>query len=180
MDTADLVKLCSRSWCLTALGLVADGTPARTSPLASAAGCGRTAMQSSVTHLLEMGLLEQNPGHGHPLRAQYRLTEQGKNIAKWASTLGTIVKPEEDRQLLRNKWTLPVVSCLHTQIRYTDLRRQLTPVTDRALSRCIGQLTERHWIRRHVSAQQYPPAVSYLPGKTGSRIYRHLQEILVV
>jgi len=68
MDKLYLVNLCSRSWALTALQLIERGTSARVSPLAAAAGCGRTAMSASVSHLLEMGLLERNPGAGHPMR----------------------------------------------------------------------------------------------------------------
>ena len=56
MDNIYLVKLCSRTWSLYALHLIAGGVPARVSPLAAAAGCGRTAMGSAVAQLVDMGL----------------------------------------------------------------------------------------------------------------------------
>lgn len=175
MDKSVLVKLCSRTWSLTALGLMADGIAGRTSPLAAAAGCGRTAMQASITHLVEIDLLERNPGYGHPLRPEFRLTTQGEPIADWASTLNTIIRSTADRRLLRTKWTLPLISCLPERTRYAELRRQLTPVTDRALSLSLGQLSERRWISRQVSTDLSPPAVSYLLEKKGSNVYQHLQ-----
>jgi len=92
MDKKRIVKLCSRSWSLTALGLMADGVSGRVSPLAAAAGCGRTSMGASVEHLVDLGLLERNPGHGHPLRPEYRFTEQGAYVADWALELDSIVK----------------------------------------------------------------------------------------
>lgn len=177
MDKHELVKLCSRSWSLTALGLMADGVPGRTSPLAAAAGCGRTAMNGSISHLVDLGLLERNPGYGHPLRPEFRLTANGEDIAKWASTLVLIVQGRADRRLLRSKWSLPLISCLPKETRYSDLRRQLFPVSDRALSLCLGQLTERHWISRQVSAEKSPPAVSYHLSGTGSTVHRHLNVI---
>lgn len=177
MDKRKLVKLCSRSWSLTALGLMADGVPGRTSPLAAAAGCGRTAMNGSVSHLVEMGLLERNPGYGHPLRPEFRLTANGEDIAKWASTLNRIVKGRADRRLLRGKWSLPLISCLPKELRYSDLRRQLAPVSDRALSLCLGQLSERRWISRQVSTDQSPPAVRYSLNKPGSNVHEHLKVI---
>ncbi len=177
MDTCELVKLCSRSWSLTALGLMADGVPGRTSPLAAAAGCGRTAMSGSVCHLVELGLLERNPGYGHPLRPELRLTADGEDIANWASTLIWIVKGRADRRLLRSKWSLPLISCLPNETRYSELRRQLIPVSDRALSLCLGRLTEGRWISRQVSTDQSPPAVSYRLNETGSHVHRHLKVI---
>ncbi len=179
MDKSTLVKLCSRTWSLTALGLMADGIAGRTSPLAAAAGCGRTAMQASVAHLVELNLLEKNAGYGHPMRSAYRLTEQGMHLAQWASQLNQLVTPGADRQLLRSKWSLPLISCLPGYTRYGELRRQLNPVTDRALSRSLGQLTERRWISRQVLTRQSPPAVIYSLAHTGSNLFGHLQKLTV-
>ncbi|MEM6987990.1 MAG: transcriptional regulator, partial [Pseudomonadota bacterium] len=82
MDNLFLVKLCSRAWSLPALAAIAQGVPARVSPLAAALGSGRTAMGSAVAQLLELGLLETNPGFGHPLRPEFRLTPSGQGLAR--------------------------------------------------------------------------------------------------
>ena len=179
MDKTELVKLCSRSWALTVLSLMANGVPGRTSPLAAAAGCGRTAIQASVMHLLDLGLLDKNPGHGHPLRAGYLLTRRGLQIAHWSARLHSIVEPGADQLVLRSKWSLPLISCLPVETRYGELRRQLSPVTDRALSLCLKELTQRQWIARSVKADVAPPAVSYRLANAGSRVYGHLQSLTI-
>ncbi len=177
MDNQSLVNLCSRSWALTALSLIASGTSARVSPLAAAAGCGRTAMSASVVHLLEMRLLERNPGFGHPMRPEFRLTPAGTAVAAWAAELNNLIDLEQDRSIIRSKWSLPLLSCLPRETRYAELRRALSPVTDRALSLCLGQLTSRNWVSRMVSADTSPPAVSYRAVNHGLTLHHQLQRL---
>jgi len=174
MDKQRLVNLCSRSWAITALGLMADGVSGRVSPLAAAAGCGRTSMLASVEHLVDLGLLENNPGYGHPLRPEYRFTDRGAGFAEWALELDSIVKTDGEKALLRTKWSLPLISCLPDEVRYSEIRRQLLPVTDRALSASLGRLTDCRWIRRKVTGSISPPTVSYRTLSTGKKIHSHL------
>lgn len=174
MDKHQLVNLCSRTWSLTALGLMARGVSARVSPLAAAADCGRTSMGASVEHLVQIGLLERNPGHGHPLRPEFRLTHEGENMAEWAAQLMGLFKSESDKMLLRNKWSLPLIRSLPEEKRYSDLRRELVPVTDRALSNCLGALTEYAWVKRRVADNISPPAVSYRTMPLGQKVHKHL------
>lgn len=177
MDKHKLVNLCSRTWSLTALGLMGNGISPRVSPLAAAAGCGRTSMGASVEHLVQLGLLERNPGHGHPLRPEYRLTYEGESLADWASQLTSFTRSESDKVLLRHKWCLPLISCLPEEKRYSDIRRALVPVTDRALSHCLSHLTESAWVKRNVSNSVSPPAVTYRPMRFGQKIHNHLMKL---
>ena len=174
MDKRYLVNLCSRTWSLTALSLMAGGVSGRISPLAAAAGCGRTSMSASVEHLVLLGLLENNPGHGHPLRPEYRFTERGSSIAEWTLELHSIAKSDEEKALLRNKWSLPLVSCIPDEVRYSEIRRLLVPVTDRALSAGLGRLADNRWIRRSVGERTCPPVVSYCTLGTGKKVHNHL------
>lgn len=172
-----LVNLCSRTWSLTALGLMANGVNARVSPLAAAAGCGRTAMGASVEHLIQFGLLEKNPGHGHPLRPEYRLTHEGESLAEWAAQLAGFIKSERDKALFRNKWSLPLISCLSEEKRYSDIRRELIPVTDRALSNCLSNLTGSSWLKRSVTNSISPPMVTYCTMRLGQKVHNHLMSL---
>jgi len=153
---------------------MAGGVSGRVSPLAAAAGCGRTSMSASVEHLVALGLLESNPGHGHPLRPEFRFTDQGANIAQWALELESIVKSGGEKALLRNKWSLPLVSCIPDEARYSEIRRQLVPVTDRALSVGLGRLAHNRWIRRNVDGSMSPPIVSYSTLSKGKKVHNHL------
>ncbi len=177
MNKSQLVTICSRSWSLMALRLLADGTASRVSPLAAAAGCGRTSMSASVVHLGELGLVERNPGYGHPLRPEFRLTRSGKALAAWAADLYGIAETDQDRLLIRSKWSLPLISCLPDETRYSELRRQLHPVSDRALSQCLGHLSDGQWVHRSVSVNTSPPAVSYRAIHNGIALHQHLQHL---
>lgn len=177
MNKNQLVNLCSRTWSLTALGLMASGVKARVSPLAAAAGCGRNAMGASVEHLVQLGLLERNPGHGHPLRPEFRLTHDGENLAEWAAQLVGCMRSEHDKVLFRNKWSLPLISCLHEERRYSEIRRELIPVTDRALSNCLSNLTDHSWVKRKVSNRISPPTVTYRTVNLGQVVHNHVMNM---
>ncbi len=174
MDKTSLVKLCSRSWSLKALALINGGCPARVSPLAAAAGCGRTAMSASISHLQTLALLERNPGSGHPLRPEFRLTRKGHALAEWAFELDCLLPAPNDNILYRGKWALPVISTLDPVQRYSQLKRQLPPVTDRALSICLGRLVARRWVKRQVDSNSSPPAVSYCTLNKGRKLHNHV------
>ncbi len=174
MDKQWLVNLCTRGWSLKALALLADGCPARVSPLAVAAGCGRTAMGDTFKHLVALGLLQRNPGYGHPLRPEYRLTTIGEAVAAWAISLDRLLPEPEDNQIVRSKWALPVISALDSNKRYSAVRKKLSPVSDRALSQCFSRLAQRHWIERIVCADSAPPAVSYRTLDLGAAVHQHV------
>ncbi len=175
MDISQIVKLCSRSWCLKALSLMAAGVPARISPVAHAAGCGRTAMTASFEHLLDLGLLQRSPGHGHPLRPEFQLSARGRATAAWALGLEAHLESEEDWQLVRRSWTLPVLSQLTAEQRFSELRRSLAPVSDRALTLALVELAEAGWVERKVDVVSAPPAVRYAAVGQARRIVAHLK-----
>lgn len=85
MDIKFLVNVTSRAWALPILAGLHDGVPGRQAPLLTATGASRTAFAQSMDHLIGIGLLERNPGHGHPLRPEFRLTKQGAGVAELAS-----------------------------------------------------------------------------------------------
>ena len=175
MDKIQFVKLCSRSWSIKSLALIARGCSPRVSPLSNAAGCGRTAMTASIQNLAELGLLERNPGYGHPLRPEFRLTDPGVALAKWALWLDNHAHTESDQSLIRSKWGLPVMSCINSTTRFSHLRNELVPVTDRALSICLTNLTSANWISRRVSQENFPPLVHYDVANPGHPVRESLK-----
>ncbi len=173
-----LVKLCSRRWCLTALALIASGVHTRVSPVAHAAGCGRTAMTASFERLLELGLMVRSPGHGHPLRPEFMLSTEGREIAKWALQLETRIVDNVDRRRVRRAWALPILSELHEPRRFNELRKALKPITDRALTLALTDCVDAGWIERIVDADTSPPAVSYRAIGKGAEISWLLEAVL--
>ncbi len=171
MDIKLFVNITSRAWALPILSRLHEGVPGRQAPLLSAMGAGRTAFAQSVDHLISLGLLERNPGHGHPLRPEFRLTPAGEEAAALAHKISKL-SGEDDQALLRRSWTLPVLTSLHIPRYFNDIRRTLGPITDRALSHSLKTMEDRHWVRRQVDEAARPPRPLYSTINLGRDISR--------
>lgn len=171
MDIKTLVNLTSRAWALPILASLNDGVPGRQAPLLAAIGAGRTAFAHSMDHLIAIGLLERNPGHGHPLRPEFRLTLQGRIAAEMASKVQQI-SDASDHELLRKTWTVPVLTTLHRPRPFGDIKRCLLSISDRALSQSLQALEERAWILRSVDEMARPPKPNYSTINAGTKISR--------
>lgn len=169
MNINQFVNITSRAWSMPILWSLHDGVPARQAPLLAATGASRSAFSQSIAHLVEIGLLERNPGHGHPLRPEFRLTDTGKNVAVIAHQIRN-VSSNDDQILLRRSWTLPVLAALHVPLHFNDIRRCLGPITDRALSSSLRSMEERNWVERRVFEPARPPRSLYSAINTGQEI----------
>ncbi|NBD29556.1 MAG: transcriptional regulator [Alphaproteobacteria bacterium] len=169
MDIEIFVNTTSRAWAIPILANLHAGTSGRQAPLIAATGASRTAFAQSMDHLISIGLLERNPGYGHPLRPEFRLTELGVPAAALANKIQRITS-EEDRDLLRRSWTLPVLTALHRSSRFNDIKRNLQTITDRALSQSLKTMETRSWVHRYVDEVARPPQSIYRAVNTGGLI----------
>lgn len=170
MDINALVKITQRAWSLDILALMHAGTPGRQAALLSASGAGRTAFAQSLGHLVDVGLLERNPGHGHPLRPEYRLTAKGVEAAKLAHRIKSAVDDPSGCLLLRRVWTVPVLAVSQEPRHFTDIKTELDSITDRALSQSLKQLRAQHWLQRSVDTESLPVRPLYQATGIGARI----------
>jgi len=170
VDIVDLVKLTERAWSLDILAALQRGVPARQAPLVAATGAGRTAFAASLQHLLDLGMLERNPGHGHPLRPEFRLTQRGEHLAGLAAAALKIVPEPSAHGLLRKRWTVPVLSVAQAPRRFSEIRFDLGRVTDRALSQTIHQLQGYGWMDRQVDPEARPLRPVYQAANGGLEI----------
>ncbi len=167
-----LVKLTSRAWSLKILALLHAGVPGRQAPLLSATSASRTSFASSLEHLVQLGLLERNPGHGHPLRPEFRLTVKGVEAAEIASRIVTAVPDDGGFALLRRSWTVPILALTDTPQRFSVIKSNLATITDRALSTSLHQLEERDWLQRDIDTSERVPFPTYLAVNRGIEINR--------
>lgn len=177
MDIDTLVKLTSRTWSLKILALLHAGVPGRQAPLLAATNASRTSFATSLKHLVELKLLERNPGHGHPLRPEFRLTQQGARIAEIADKLVRLVPDEREFVLLQRSWTVPVLAVTRAPRHFTEIRTDLTSITDRALSQSLHRLEERAWIQRDVDISRRPLRSTYQAANAGIEISRAIGSI---
>ena len=169
MDIELFVNTTSRAWAIPILSSLHAGTAGRQAPLLAATGASRTAFAQSMTHLISIGLMERNPGYGHPLRPEFRLTELGVSAAAIAHKIQSVTA-KEDQDLLRRSWTLPVLTAIHQPSHFNDVKRNLRTITDRALSQSLKTMEARHWVLRSVDQAARPPRSIYHAVNTGSMI----------
>lgn len=163
------VNLTSKAWALPILASLHMGVAGRQATLLAATGASRTAFAQSMDHLIKNGLLERNPGYGHPLRPEFRLTQLGKEAAAIASKVHHI-SSEDDQSLLRKSWTLPVLASLQTPSHFNEIKRNLHTITDRALSQSLKTMEAREWVQRRVDETARPPRSLYCAINTGGMI----------
>lgn len=175
MDVNSLVNLSARAWAIPILAHFHDGVPGRQAALLHATGAGRTAFAQSLGHLVDLQLIERNPGHGHPLRPEFRLTADGEVAARLAAKIQA-VRPVVAKPL-RRAWTLPILAVSHAPQPFSGFRQKLSPITDRALSQSLRHLQEYKWISRDVDVHHTPPRPYYTAANTGRAISEVLQEL---
>lgn len=173
MDINLIVKITSRAWSLKILALMHAGVPGRQAPLLTAMEASRTAFVASLMHLVDLGLVERNPGYGHPLRPEYRLTDRGRAMAAVAARIIAAV-PEAEHGVLQRAWTVPVLAVTGRPRHFSGIRTDLGPITDRALSHALGRLEERDWIRRRVNLEDRPLRPTYSAANAGIVVNRAL------
>lgn len=168
MSIGGIVKITERAWALSILAAFHRGVPGRQAPLLAATGAGRTAFAQSMAHLVELDLVERNPGHGHPLRPEFRLTAAGPRAAALAHSVLEAVA-EHEAQILRRTWTVPVLSLLQGPSQFSEIRRGLPRITDRALSQTLKGLEAQNWVWRSIESTR-PPRPLYAPIGAGAEI----------
>ncbi|WP_422040111.1 winged helix-turn-helix transcriptional regulator [Roseibium sp.] len=172
MELDLLVKLTSKAWSLKILALLNDGVPGRQAPLVAATGASRTSFANSLEHLIRLKMIERNPGHGHPLRPEFRLTAEGAVVAAMASRILKSVPDEDAFSILKRSWAVPILALTETPTRFSAIKSGLGQITDRALSQSLCLLEDREWLKRDIDVSQRAPYPTYLAVNAGRKVNR--------
>lgn len=157
---ADLMRLTAGRWLMPLMALVGERQGARFAEMLSL-GLPRSTLSASLDQLIEAGWLQRNPGHGHPLRPEYVLTEAGRPIADFSAQVTAArdalgLAPDQ-----LSRWALPAARRLaEAPARFSALRAALAPVTPRALSLALKQMQSASLIDRALE-ESYPPTAIY-------------------
>lgn len=142
-----LIELCHHRWALPILAelhLLGGGSKFIT--LVNRLQISKDALSRTLQALLEMGLLERNVVHAHPLRPEYVLAVNAKPIAQAASLLlESLPSP-----VLLKKWALPALVVLRSESRFSKLLQALKPITNRALVLTLTDLEQCALLERQV------------------------------
>lgn len=165
IELNDAIRLGGSRWAVPLLASLAETNGARAAELTHRLGVTRTSLTRSIEHLRACGWVRRNPGHGHPLRPEYVLTETGASVAEHARKLCAAYEELSLRPEDLPRWSLPVVVDLTPAARrFSELRSDLEPATPRALSLTIKQMIGTELIDRSV-IDDFPPVPIY--GLTG-------------
>lgn len=160
-----LRTLAANRWAAPVMALLSKEEGARFAVIARRFALSHHSLTRCLQHLKDSGWVIPNPGHGHPLRPEYLLSEAGRPVG----ALCERIMAERERLSLGAadlpRWSLPVVAGLAPDwSRFGALQAQLAPVTPRALSQTLQAMIGRDLVARRLE-DRFPPVALY--GLTG-------------
>lgn len=142
-------------------------------------GAGRQSVLRSLSALIEQGLVQRNPGYGHPMRPEFLPTRTGQAIGQTCEALLATVRALDVEALAFQKWSLPVVYALESgATRFRGIQRELPSVTSRALSLTLKNLEPAGVIERSV-LDEHPPISTYGLTEPGTQLASLVTEVSV-
>lgn len=162
-----LVELGSHRWLVPLLADLAAHKGARFVELIHRLGLSRDSCARTLDAAARIGWVQRNPGHGHPLRPEYILTEKGRAAAARAAAIAVAQREIGLPRGAATRWGLPLVAGIGAgHDRFNALSRLLAPATPRALSQGLTALGKHGLVSREVLDLR-PPASRYELTRTG-------------
>lgn len=156
-----LIQLGSHRWLVPLLADLAAHKGARFVELVHRLALSRDSLARTLDAAAAIGWVRRNPGHGHPLRPEYILTEAGEAAAARAATIADVQSAIGLRPGATTRWSLPLVAGIGAgHDRFNALSRLLAPATPRALSQGLSALGKQGLVMREVLDLR-PPASRY-------------------
>ncbi len=147
----------------------------RFAQLRQALAIGSESLSKTLDYLVKMGWLARNQGHGHPLRPEYLLKDDGKAAAHVAHTLSqSLGKLNIDPSQL-TRWTYPLLLLMRQgNTRFSDFEHALDKTTSRAIAQCLKKLVSLGIVERNVG-EEYPPSPRYTLSQCGTVLAKALE-----
>ena len=162
-----LVELGCHRWLVPLLADLAAHKGARFVELIHRLGLSRDSCARTLDAAARIGWVQRNPGHGHPLRPEYILTEKGRAAAARAAAIAVAQREIGLPRGAATRWGLPLVAGIGAgHDRFNALSRLLAPATPRALSQGLTALGKHGLVSREVLDLR-PPASRYELTRTG-------------
>ena len=137
----------------------------------------RGSLNASLSHLTDLGFVQKNAGHGHPMRPEYLLTKSGLAIGDECLALVRTLRRTDDVDLAFRKWTLPLVVAIGPRrLRFNELRSSLANATPRAITIGLRSLLKHGWANRSL-IDEFPPTAGYELRAKGRRILTCLDSL---
>jgi DNA-binding HxlR family transcriptional regulator len=156
-----LRSLGGNRWAVPVMALLHSEGGARFAVIARRHALSPHSLTRCLQYLQNCGWVIPNPGHGHPLRPEYLLSENGRAVG----ALSDRIMAERERQKLEaadlSRWSLPLIGGLSPDwARFGELQTRLDPITPRALSLTLKQMIGQSLVDRRVE-DDFPPVALY-------------------
>ncbi|QNO25505.1 winged helix-turn-helix transcriptional regulator [Sphingopyxis sp. OPL5] len=162
-----LAQLTRHRWLVPLLADLAAHRGARFVELVKRLALARDSLTRTLEAAAAIGWVQRNPGHGHPLRPEYILTESGAAAALRAATIAEAQAAVGLPPGAATRWGLPLVAGIDAgHARFNALSRLLSPATPRALSQGLTALGKHGLVVRDV-VDGRPPSSLYGLTETG-------------
>lgn len=160
-----LAKLGSHRWLVSLLADLAAHRGARFVELINRLELPRDSLTRTLSAATTLGWVQRNPGHGHPLRPEYILTEAGEAAAMRAATIAEAQAAIGLPPGAATRWGFPLVAGIGAgHGRFNALSRLLAPATPRALSQGLSALGQHGLVTREVIDTRPPSSLYGLTG----------------
>lgn len=172
----DQYRLFQYRWDISLLAEMFRSNGAKLITLQQRCGISRGVLKSSLARLIAAGLVCENPGYGHPLRPEYILTANGQAIGPFCVEFLLEGQKRQIEEVMAGRWSAPtIIRTGPGAQRFNELKKQLDPVTSRALSSVLKSLQEHSCLITE-RLDTSPPANIYSLGKKSRGLYRIYQE----
>jgi DNA-binding HxlR family transcriptional regulator len=156
-----LAALGRNRWSVPVMAVLSRGGGARFAVLARELALSSNSLARTLAHLRETGWVIPNPGHGHPLRPEYLLSDAGMPVGVLCER---VIAGREQLGLSvadLPRWGLPVIAGLAPEwSRFGELQVRLAPVTPRALSQTLQTMIGHDLVTRRLE-DRFPPVALY-------------------
>jgi DNA-binding HxlR family transcriptional regulator len=176
-EIRQLISLVHHRWNIPVVAELHRSSGAKFVTLVNRLGVGRASLSSSLEHLIGLGIVERNVGHGHPMRPEYLLTAAGTSIGADCLALFQTLQRRDEADIALRKWTLPLVAAIGDQLsRFNDLKAALNDATPRAITLGLKTLIQRRWAARTL-IDEFPPTAGYELRPKGQRILTYVHDL---
>ena len=148
-------------WIIPVLGVLYCQNGAKFITLLNELKISRSVLASTLHKLIIEGMVMRNPGYGHPLRPEYILTDKGICLGPFCNEMMTCINEKKGYRLFQSKWAVQIIYlCSQGEIRFSELKSALIPITSRALSEELKALNSQGFIERKI-IESFPPLTTY-------------------